>query len=477
MSNNPPVPLCVDLDETLTASDTLYECLAGLLRTRPIDAFLLPVWLIRGKVEVKQQLVRRVDFDPKALPYRTDLLNWIRDEARSRPVFLVTAAHRTIAERVAEHLGTFSGVIATEEINLAGETKADALRRRFGDSGYDYVGNSLDDVPAWRNAREAIMVAASPRTSARAKASNPSSKLFQCEPERSKWAVWAQALRLYQWVKNLLLLLAPLAAHRLQDPAVAAGALTALLTFGMAASAGYLINDLLDLPADREHARKRMRPIASGALSARSAFIGAGLLCVASLALSAALSLQFALFVALYLILGQVYSCWLKRKVLVDVMLLAGLYTLRVVAGAAAVDVPVSFWLLALCAYGFLSLALLKRYAELVDASVQEVRTFPAPHRGYVGQDLPVVLVFGVGSGIAASLVMALYVDSQASGNLYSRPELLWILVGLLLLGIARLWLTAGRGQMHDDPILHVFRDPVSLVLAAIGLLTALASI
>lgn len=469
-----PVPLCIDLDGTLIRSDTLYESLAELLRSKPLHALRVPFWLAGGKAALKGHLATHAGVEPASLPYREDFLAWIREEARTRPLFLVSAAHRSIAEAVAGHLGGFAGVLATDGLNLSGDAKARALQARFGEKGFDYAGNSADDLPVWRAARESIVVAAPARVLASARREANVVRLF--EDAGGGLAVWFRAMRLYQWVKNLLLFLAPLAAHRLHHAEVLMSGVLAFLAFGLAASAGYLLNDLLDMRADRAHPRKCLRPLAAGELSARDGFLGAAVLIAASLAVGACLSAEFLGLVVLYLITGQLYSGWLKRKVLADVAVLAGLYTLRVIAGASAAEVPVSFWLLALCAYGFLSLALLKRYAELLDDAVVDDAS-AVLRRGYVDADKPAVLAFGAGAGIATSLVLALYVDSQASGDLYAHPEWLWSLVGLVLFGVGRLWITAGRGQMHDDPILFVFRDRVSLLLGALALAVVLAAI
>ncbi|MCB1954248.1 MAG: UbiA family prenyltransferase [Rhodocyclaceae bacterium] len=468
------LPLCVDLDGTLIASDTLYDSLAEVLRTCPWRMAEILMALPRGKLAFKQALAGIVVPDPAGLPYRVEVLDWIRAESRHRPVFLATAADQRIAERVAAHLACFEGVIASRERNLSGAAKARALEARFGSGGFDYAGNASIDLEVWRCARSAIVVTGDNTLTDRARAVAMVARVFPEDRGKPTPRVWARAARVHQWVKNLLLFLAPMAAHRLHEPAVFAEAVLGFIAFCLAASAGYLINDLVDLPADRAHSTKRERPIAAGSITVRAGFLGALLLAAAGLMLALALSPGFAGFVAAYLVLGQAYSAWLKRKVLIDVAVLATLYSLRVAAGAAAVEVPLSFWLLALSAYGFVSLALLKRYAELV---AEADRATSVAYRGYRDCDRPVVLAFGAGAGLAASLVMALYVDSQASQNLYAHPEYLWLLVAMLTLGIARLWIAAGRGLLHEDPVLHVFRDRVSLALGAAAALVVVMAV
>jgi 4-hydroxybenzoate polyprenyltransferase len=460
-------PLCVDLDGTLVRTDTLVESLLELARTRTLALLQLPVWLAGGKARLKARVAERVTLTPDVLPYREDVVAWLRAEAAERPVWLVTAAHRSIAEPVATHLGIFAGVMSTEGVNLSAERKASALCERFGSGGFDYAGNSSDDEPVWRAARAAILVGAPAHVVARVRAEGKIEREFPARDAagKARLLAWVRELRLYQWVKNLLLFVAPLAAHRLADPATLGATAAGFIAFCLAASAVYLINDLIDLGADRAHPRKRHRPFARGDLPAAHGLVAAPLLLAAAAALGAQLGTAFLAVLATYVALTTLYSFWLKRKLFIDVGTLACLYTLRVVAGAAAGGFAPSFWLLALCAYGFLSLALLKRYSELIALPARGPG--PAAGRGYLGTDAPVVLALGAGSGLAATLVMALYVDSESSQLLYRHPEFLWSLVGLMTLGIGRLWLKAGRGLLTDDPIVYIARDRFSLVLVA----------
>jgi 4-hydroxybenzoate polyprenyltransferase/phosphoserine phosphatase len=460
------VPLCIDLDGTLIRSDTLVESLIDLLRREPWTVLALPGWLAAGKVNLKSRVAERTAIAVDSLPYRDDLVTWAREESAHRPVFLVTAAHRSIAEAVARHLGFFTEVLATESANLKGERKAEALVARFGVKGFDYAGNDVADLAVWRRAREAVVVGAPPAVAAAARSTSVVGREF--DPAQSplrQLGLWIRALRLYQWVKNLLVFVAPAAAHTLlQTPTLIASVL-AFLSFGLVASGVYLLNDLLDLRADRLHPRKRGRPFASGQLSLAAGLASAPLLIAAGLALAIAIGWTFAAVLLVYLVCTTTYSVWLKRHAFIDVALLAALYTLRVVAGAAAVGLTLSFWLLAVCAYGFLGLALLKRFAELREMEADG--RVDAAGRGYSTNDVPVVLALGVGASLLATLVTALYIESYASRALYARPEALWALVGLMLLGVGRLWMKAGRGQMHDDPIVFVARDLPSVALAA----------
>jgi len=480
MTSSPLLPLCVDLDGTLVRTDTLVESLLELIRQRPLAALLMPLWLLKGKAGFKREIAARVDLPPAALPYRDGFLSWLREQAKERPVYLTTAAHHSIAERIAQHIGCFNGVIATQSLNLSAENKAAALVQRFGERQFDYAGNAADDLPVWRRARKAVVVGAPASISQRARAVVEVVREFdpplagQARIWMTLWS-WIRALRLYQWVKNLLVFVAPIAAHTLFEPPVLASSLEAFLAFCLAASGVYLINDLLDLASDRQHPRKRLRPFAQGTLPLTAGLLVAPALIGGSFLIGARLDSMFLLVLSIYLVLTLLYSFWLKRVMFVDTATLAGLYTLRVVAGAAAVDLGLSFWLLGVCVYGFLSLALLKRYSELVMLRAQGGGQ--AEGRNYRGEDEPIVRTIGVAAGLIASLVMALYIDSSASHTLYAQPDYLWALVVLMTLGVGYIWMKAGRGAVHDDPIVFLAQDRFSLLLLAAGILSvALAS-
>jgi 4-hydroxybenzoate polyprenyltransferase len=470
------VPLCIDLDGTLIRSDTLFESVLQLLKHAPWLSFALPFWLLGGKAQLKARVAERTELPAASLPYREDFVAWARDQAELRPVILVTAAHRRVADTVARHLGFFSEVLATDDVNLKAQRKADVLARRFGERGFDYAGNDRPDVVVWKRARAAIVVGATPRVAAAAHAHAIVEREFDPAPGRvTRLRSWIRALRLYQWIKNVLVFVAPAAGHTLFEPATLQATMLAYVAFGLAASGVYLLNDLLDLPSDRRHPRKRRRPFASGALPLAGGLVLSPTLVGASVLLAAAINHRFLIALLAYLVCTTTYSMWLKRRTFIDVAMLAALYTLRVVAGAAAAGLTLSFWLLAVCAYGFLGLALLKRYAEL--RTMETEGHVAVAGRGYVTSDVPVVLALGVGASLLATLVTALYIESYAGMALYARPEMLWVLVGLMLMGVGRLWLKAGRGQMHDDPIVFVARDRWSLALvgcAAIAVLLAI---
>jgi 4-hydroxybenzoate polyprenyltransferase len=462
------VPLCVDLDGTLTPVDSLHESLLSLVRQSPRALPGLPSWLGRGKAGFKGEVAARVQFDAQSLPYREPLLNWLRAErASGRRLVLATAAHRSVAEEVARHLQLFDEVVASDaKHNLSGENKRRALAERFGEKGYDYVGNAPADEAVWKSARKAVVVGAEPLVQ-RAQRVSEVSQVFAVERPRA--VAWLKAMRLHQWIKNVLVFVPALLAHRILDARVLSECLLAFLAFGLCASSVYLVNDLLDLSADRRHPRKRSRPFAAGTLSARSGLLAAGLLLAATMAVAAAVNLAFCAALTGYYVTTWAYSLRLKHAAPVDVMTLAGLYTLRIVAGAAAASVALSFWLLAFSVFLFLSLGIVKRYAEL-DGARQAGKTGSFGRR-YSATDLSVLMSLGTSAGYCAIIVMALYLNSAESQALYRHTQPLWLICPLMLYWISRVWLLTARGQMHDDPIVFALRDRISLVVA--GLMAA----
>lgn len=459
--------LCVDLDGTLVDSDLLLESLLALIKRNPLNLFRAGIWLLRGRAYCKAMVAARVELDVASLPYNQPLVAALREQkARGRKLCLATASTAKLAQQVADHLQLFDEVIASDVINLAGSAKADALCRRFGGGRFDYIGNGAVDVPVWRCARRAWRVDTGARR--RTTASGRAAALPLPRARRSPIHSWLRALRLHQWLKNLLVAVPPLVAHRLDAQTLAPVAL-GILAFGLCASSVYLLNDLLDLQDDRRHQRKRLRPFASGQLPLLHGLLAAPLLLGAAFALALLLSLQFAGVLLLYYVCTLAYSLRLKRVALVDVYALAGLYTLRLIAGAVVAGVGVSFWLLALSMFAFLSLALLKRYAEQIGqirAGVEQTAG-----RGYSSADLQVLAALGVASGCASALVLALYVHSDEVRLLYSQPEYIWLACPLLLYWMSRAWLLAHRDQMHDDPVVFAATDRTSqtVVLLTVG--------
>lgn len=462
------IPLVVDLDGTLVLTDTLHESALLLLRGGPHRALSLPLWLSAGKARLKREIANRVDLDVACMPYHDELVAWIGAEReRGRRVVLATAADEKVARAISAHLGLFDEVIASDgAVNRSAHQKAALLVEKFGERGFDYAGNSADDLPVWERARRAILVSA-PSAVRRAAA-----ELSEIEREfagpSGGLREWIKALRLHQWMKNLLLFLPLLGAHQIFDPELLIKAIVALFAFGFCASSVYVVNDLIDLESDRHHPRKRKRPFAAGLLSPLTGVAVAAALLAMAFAVAAWVGTAFIAWLGVYFALTVTYTFWLKRKEIVDALSLAALYTLRIIAGGAAVGLAASFWLLAFSMFLFLSLAFVKRYSEL--QVMLERGRVEAKGRGYRIEDLPLIQTLGVVAGFAAVLVLALYINGDSVLRLYSRPEVMWLTVPILLYWITRVWIKTHRGLMHDDPVLFALKDRISVLSGALFL-------
>lgn len=461
-------PLVVDLDGTLLRTDLLLETGMAFVRGQPLHLFKPFSWLARGKAALKEGLARATHIDVSVLPYDPAVIELIESERRTgRTVVLATASHHSLAERIAEYLQLFDHVLATNaERNLSGHRKRDLLVEHYGEGGFDYAGNSHDDIPVWAVARQAYVVNPESGVERRARAQGNVEHVIRSHPSGLK--DWLKALRLHQWMKNVLIFVPLLAAHQLANPALLWQGILAFLLFGLCASSVYLLNDLLDLADDRHHHSKRHRPFAAGRLSIKSgliafpvllsgAFVGAWLF----------LPWQFAGALLAYYVLTLAYSLSLKRQMAVDVITLAMLYTMRIIAGVAAFGMPLTFWMLAFSMFMFLSLALVKRYAELRDAR-RKGHTEKTRGRGYYPDDLEMISSLGAASGYLAVMVLALYIHEQATVALYAHPHFIWLACPLLLFWITRIWMLTHRGQMHDDPVVFAIRDRTSLVVGAL---------
>ncbi len=475
LSSEPARPtgpaLCVDLDGTLLNSDILYESLLALLARSPLHAFLIPFWLLRGKAALKRELAKRVRLPADTLPYNAQVLETLRTTSL-RPRVLCTASDQMLVNPIAEHLGLFEEVIASDGLqNLSGANKARALVKRFGVRGFEYMGNGRVDLAVWGQASGAWVVN-NGRKLARSAAQRTELRAHWPAPARRK--TWLKALRLHQWLKNLLVFVPLVTAHRFLDSASVIEALVALVAFGLCASGVYVLNDLLDLTPDRQHPRKRNRPFAAGKLPLLHGIFVAPTLTLCGLALSLLCNPRFTAVLLVYYVMTLGYSLRLKRIVMIDVVLLAALYTVRIIGGAVAIEAEPSFWLLAFSMFIFLSLALLKRYTELTMAA--SLGKDGASGRSYSVSDLTLVQSFGTAAGYLGVLVFALYIDSPESQKLYATPKLLWLLCPVLLYWISRTWFVAHRGRMHDDPIVFAARDRVSQIVGGLALLIVLAA-
>jgi 4-hydroxybenzoate polyprenyltransferase len=459
------------LDGTLIKSDVLLESLLLLIKRNPLTVLLLPWWLLRGRAYVKQQIARRTNLNPTILPYQLDLLQFLTAQYHAgRRLVLATAADMKIARGIADHLGIFSDVVASDGTrNLSGAKKLEALRARF-DEGFDYVGNGSVDLPIWQEARSAIAVNCGGALLRKVRRDCRVREVFgdQRSPATRLRAL-VKAMRVHQWVKNLLIFVPLLTAHEL-SLGLWLNAVIAFIAFSLCSSSVYLLNDLLDLEADRQHPTKRNRPFAAGDLPLLTGLIGAPLLLAMALALALLLPPAFMLALVGYFGLTLAYSFYLKQVVLLDALVLALLYTSRIFAGSYAVDVPLSHWLLGFSMFLFLSLALVKRYSEL--HMLRQQNRDAAKGRGYFAGDLEQLANLGAAAGYISVLVLALYISSAEVAIRYSYPGLLWLVCPPLLYWVSRIWLIAHRGQMHHDPVVFAIKDRASYV---VGLLAGIA--
>ncbi len=471
-SNLPP--LFVDLDGTLIKTDLLAESALALIKQSPWMIFSMLVWLLGGKARFKAEIARRTTLDIATLPLQLQLVEHLKGEAsRGRDIYLATASDRLLAEPVGQRVGLFKGVLASDgERNLRGSAKLKAILEMTGGGPFDYVGNSRVDFPIWKQARRALVVNPGLGVAAGARARTELERVF--DDRAPVWRVWLKEARVYQWLKNLLLGV-PLFTSHAFDMRSAQIALTGFVAFGLLASATYLLNDLLDLSSDRAHPRKRRRPFAAGDLSLVSGVVALIVLLYAGLKLAASISPLFHMILLLYLSMTLSYSLVFKTHVIVDVILLAFLYTIRIIAGAAAIGVDVSSWLLAFSMFTFLSLALVKRSSELVDMASMDRASVKG--RDYQLVDAPSVTSMGVAAGYMAVLVLALYVDNPHAAMPYTHQRLLWLLCPLMLYWISRLWMKTGRGEMHDDPLIFSLRDPASWAVCVSMMVVTLLAI
>jgi 4-hydroxybenzoate polyprenyltransferase/phosphoserine phosphatase len=468
--------LAVDLDGTLLRSDMLLESFWSAFGRDWRSPFLSAVALTGGKASLKHHLATASVVDVDTLPYNAQVIEFVRDwRSRGGTTALVTASDRDFAQAIAAHLNIFDEVHGSDgTLNLKGEWKGKFLEERFGPKGFAYMGDAKADLPVWKRAAKAITVNAPEALRREVESVNESVEHLVTETRSVK--PYIKALRPHQWLKNVLVFLPMLAAHQL-DGATFLLSLMAFICFSVVASSVYVLNDLLDLAADRAHPRKKTRPFASGSIPiAHGTWMAAGLLILGG-GLAISISPGFLLAMAGYYALTLGYSLYLKRRLVIDICVLAGLYTMRILVGSVATDIALSVWLLAFSVFFFLSLAAVKRQAELIDSA--ERGALKASGRGYHVDDLPIISMIAISAGYVAVLVMTLYVNSPAVIELYARPEALWGVSAVLLYWITRTVMVTHRGYMHDDPVVYAAKNRVSqicfVIILGFVLLGALA--
>ena len=468
-------PLCVDLDGTLVKSDLLVEACFQLLRKNALFIFLMPIWLMRGKAFFKEQVFSRTPVDAESLPYNEPLLAYLKEElSRGRLLVLATASPRIVADAVADHLGIFSVIVCSDaQINMSGSHKAQTLVRLFGVHGYHYAGNSQVDLYVWANSSQAIVVNPPMGLLSKAIRIAPVGRVFNRRVSVLKSAI--KAMRPHQWAKNTLVFLPLLLAHQITDLNLLMNGCLAFVAFALVSSSVYLLNDLLDINADRHHPDNSRRPFASGDLPLLLGVALIPILLSGGLIVGYQIGFNFLLALIGYHLLTTVYSFYLKQIVMADVVVLAFLYAIRMLAGSIASNVVLSSWLLAFAGFFFLSLALVKRCSEII--LLKKVKSTNNPNRGYWIDDLQQLTSFGTTSAYLSVLVLALYISGGDVTRHYPNATILWAVCPLLLYWISRVWLKAHRGQMHTDPLVFALKDRVSYgILSCVGLIWFAAS-
>jgi 4-hydroxybenzoate polyprenyltransferase len=468
----------VDLDGTLVKSDTLVDSVLAMVRQNPKALFSVPGWLLQGKASFKRHVTDAVKIDVGALPYNKPLLEYLlREHGSGRKIWLATAADRGLADRVAIEKPIFEGVLASDGArNLAGGNKLAAFREKFG-GRFSYIGNAKPDVPILVGCVEPMVANPDAALMAGLRAAGVvPAHIFRDQVPATK--AWLKAIRLHQWAKNVLIFLPMLLAHDWRKPSAVLGALVAFVSFGLCASATYIVNDLLDLDADRRHHTKRNRPFAAGNLSAITGVGVVVLFLVLSVGLALAvplvvgalggdvgLSYRYVVWLAVYAVTTTAYSFALKRVVLVDVIVLSLLYTIRIYAGGAASGVPVSKSLGEFSVFFFLSLAFVKRFAEM--EALQLKGKAPSNGRGYLLVDIEQLRAFGTSAAFASVVVLMLYIQTLDT-RLYHHAERLWLLLPVFLLWMTQLWLLAARGELNEDPVVYALTDKRSLLVGVL---------
>jgi 4-hydroxybenzoate polyprenyltransferase/phosphoserine phosphatase len=473
MSDSTSIPLCVDLDGTLVKLDTLHQALFLLLRRNPVSVLQIPRWIVKGKAHLKDQVMQRVSLDAHVLPYHQEFLAYLHKEHQNgRVLVLATASNYRTADAVAEHLGIFSETLSSNaDTNLRHERKLEAIQHRFPE--FSYAGNDVADFPIWEAANEIILVNPSPP--AYAQFSQQAAYVFR--EQRSIPRMLLKAMRCQQWLKNLLVFSPMLLAHQYTTESSLPQATAAFFAFSFAASAIYILNDLFDLSADQHHPRKCQRPFAAGELSIQAGALLIPALAMLSLLIALFLPPSFLAMLLLYFVITTLYSWRVKQVIILDVLTLAGLYSIRIIAGAYATGTTVSSWFIGFSIFLFLSLAMVKRLSELHEMKNTATPANTRRERGYKISDLPFLTVAGTASGYLSALTFMLYLNSDKVAQLYSRPALLWLFFPLLLYWITRVWILASRGKMHDDPLAFAAKDPQTYAVGALSILIFILAI
>lgn len=471
MSDKPT--LYVDLDGTLTRSDVSYESLLQLLKRNLFYLALIPFWLSKGLAYLKAQIAQRVDIPIRLLPLNPEFWQYLQEQkAAGRRLVLISASNQRFVTEVGNYLQLFDATLGSdEELNLKAGNKLLRIRELEPGKPFAYAGNSSADLPVWTEAAEAILVNCTPELGQRLP--GRTRVLYFDAPARTARSLWL-AMRPHQWLKNGLLFLPLLLAHQLNELPALLLAVVAFFSFSFCASSVYLLNDLVDLYNDRQHSSKCQRPFASGRLSLSAGIVAGPLLLLIAFALAALLPASFAGILLLYWLITTAYSLALKKLFLLDVAVLAILYTLRIYAGAAALGLIASFWLVSFSLCLFFGLAIVKRITELTKRETDG--NLKLNGRAYHSGNLHLLTTLGSVANALAVIVFMLYTIDSETLELYRSPQLLWLICPLLIALLWRIWRFALSGNLNDDPLIFAISDHLSQALVVLcGLVIWLA--
>ncbi len=464
-------PLVVDLDGTLVQTDTLLELLINHIKRNPFNILSILKWTKAGRANLKEKISSATSLETENLPYHKELISFLKSErAQGRQIILATASNKKIAAKIAAHLKLFDNFFASDDsTNLSGKNKAELLINLFGEKSFIYAGNSRHDLPVWKAASRAIIVSNSSRFIRKTRSLVKVTQVFS---SNQKPIINLPALlRTNRWVKNLLVFAPALANHLIFQLNILHASILAFISFCLAASTIYIINDLLDIPDDRKHFTKKHRPLAAGTFPIQYAPLLILISFTGALITASFLPHEFYRLLVLYFVVSISYSLLLKRLILIDVLVLASLHTLRIFAGGAATGIEVSNWLTVFAAFVFISLAFTKRYAETKQAPAH------VSGRGYRHEDLHIISQLGIASGYLSVLILSLYINSQNAIQLYSQPKFLWFTAPIWLFWISYIWFAAHRNELYEDPLIYASRDFISYSSAFVIMLLSLLAI
>ncbi|MDT3740591.1 MAG: UbiA family prenyltransferase [Candidatus Kapabacteria bacterium] len=460
------IPLCVDLDGTLLKTDLLYESVIYLLKKNFFYIFLLPVWILKGRYFLKFKLLEYVSPTISSMPFNDDVIEFVKSEReKGRKIVLVTASAQPLADKAADFTGLFDEVLASKDgTNLLGSEKAKLLKEKYGYKKFDYIGDSPKDLQVWENSDIAHIVSTDKSLIAAVNKTTKTGRIFQHKVNKLK--VIIKQIRVHQWIKNLLIFLPPLLAHKIIIGDYIS-AIWAFFAFSFIASGIYVINDLADIESDRNHSGKKNRPAASGQISILACIKLIPLLLIAGFVISLlTLDMEFTLILLAYMIITIMYSFKLKKIYLLDMITLSMLYSIRLISGGIASDTILSPWLFSFSLFIFLSMGAMKRYTELLVLSVDNKTKTRG--RDYYVEDIPLITTIGISAGIVSTLIFTLYIDNPDVMVLYNTPFYLYFITPVVLYWILRMWFITHRGLMNDDPIVFALKDKVSYIVAVI---------